>query len=177
MKLQIMCLYFSSALFPFQIKQKLQKRERTCRAYMKVLEQSALFVCCPPPPLYLCNCVCPSPSSAACTVCTVMYSLFSAHPFFFFLIIALHTDTARLKLLFTSNYSGAFVTWMCLCTPAPPHALAVVYLILSGVPYCVFPSISSRLLAWMPEYHSGFMLKDWLLCYSFCCKNEKFLQY
>lgn len=69
-----MSLFFICC-FSFLIK-KLQKRERTCRAYMKVLEQCfcPLFLL-PSPPLFLCYCICPSPSSAACTLCTVVYSL------------------------------------------------------------------------------------------------------
>lgn len=60
---------FISLFFPCLLK-KLQKRERTCRAYMKVMERCfcpTLLAPTPPPSLYLRCRVDLSPSSAACS--------------------------------------------------------------------------------------------------------------
>lgn len=126
-------------------KKKLQKRERTCRAYMKVLEQCFCPLCLlPPPPLFLCYCVGPSPSSAACTLCTVMYSLLSALPFFFFFFNCLTHRHSRTQSAFSKSKRShlKLLRWLlygCVCVFSPSlYSLTVVYfVVLSGVPYCV----------------------------------------
>ncbi len=142
--------------FSFLIK-KLQKRERTCRAYMKVLEQCLCPLCLlPSPPLSLCYCICPSQSSAACTVCTVMYSLLPVLPAF----LSNCTQRQSYPKCFPSqrevisNYWGGFFTWMCmcLCVFSPPsmrwQRCCILFFILF-FPIVCFLSVYSRLHVWM----------------------------
>lgn len=77
------CLYFFICSFSFLIK-KLQKRERTCRAYMKVLEHlllPALLAAVPSSPP-LCYCIRPghiqqhAPSTLSCTPSSLCSLLF-----------------------------------------------------------------------------------------------------
>lgn len=71
----IQCGSIFISFFPCLLK-KLQKRERTCRAYMKVMERRFRpTLLAPPLPTFFLRCrVDLSPSSAACSLCTVMYS-------------------------------------------------------------------------------------------------------
>lgn len=88
---QMTCLHFFDLFFSLLwLNEKLQKRERTCRAYMKVPEPCfCLFLLAAtptyhphPPPPFLCNCVWPPPQTAACTLFTVTCSLLSASLYF-----------------------------------------------------------------------------------------------
>lgn len=134
-----MSLFFICS-FSFLIK-KLQKRERTCRAYMKVLEQCFCPLCLlPSSPLFLCYCI----SSAACTLCTVMYCLLPVLPVFW--VIALHTDTIVPKVLSKVKEESSPITEMaslygCVSVFFPSlYALtAMVYFVFHSVfPRCMF---------------------------------------
>lgn len=141
-KLCVSIFYICSS---FLIK-KLQKRERTCRAYMKVLEQCFCPLCLlPSPPLFLCYCICPGPSSAACTLCTVLSCTPSSLCFLLFWVISLHTDTIVPKVLSKSKRSHLqLLRWLLyidvsLCFLSPPST--PLYALTATVYFFIFHSV------------------------------------
>lgn len=136
----------SSVLFLFLIKKKkLQKRERTCRAYMKVRKLAAVP-----------SCSCTTVSAAACLLCTVTSSLLPVLPAFFW-VIALHAATVVLRVLSKSNRShlqllrcllfrGCVRVFLCFVVffslpPPSMHWQLWLYFVIHPVfssPYCVF---------------------------------------
>lgn len=71
-----------------------------------------LLVAVPSSVSVLVYCLCPSPSSAACTLCTVVYSLLPVLPAFLSNCLAI-----RHKVLSKSkrSYWGGFLSRMCIC--------------------------------------------------------------
>lgn len=71
-----------------------------------------LLVAVPSSVSVLVYCLCPSPSSAACTLCTVVYSLLPVLPAFLNNCLAI-----RHKVLSKSkrSYWGGFLSQMCIC--------------------------------------------------------------
>lgn len=141
---------------------------------MKVLEQCFCPLCLlPPPPLFLCYCVCPSPSSAACTLCTVMYSLFLR--FLFFLSNCLTHRHSLIKVLFlsqrevNSNYWGDFYTWMCLCFFPSLCTGSGVFLFFFLL-LCVSYKCSLKIARLDPKHHDSnqhpvLILLSWFICW------------
>ena len=144
-----MSLFFICS-FSFLIK-KLQKRERTCRAYMKVLEQCFCPLCLlPSPPLFLCYCTVPALyrpkfSSMHPLHCHVLPPPCASC--FFFSVIASHADTIVPKVLFLSQRGviSNLLRWLLymdvsLCLFPHLYALtAMVYFVFRSVfPFCVF---------------------------------------
>lgn len=114
---QITCLYFVSVLFLLKQK-KLQKRERTCRAYMKVLKQSFCPLCLQllsPLFLYyrtvyaLAQVQQHAPSPLSCTPSSLCFLLFW--------VIASHKNTVVFKVLPKSKRSHLqLLRWLLFVT-------------------------------------------------------------
>lgn len=155
---QITCLYFVSVLFLLKQK-KLQKRERTCRAYMKVLKQSFCPLCLQllsPLFLYyrtvyaLAQVQQHAPSPLSCTPSSLCFLLFW--------VIASHKNTVVFKvlpkskrshlqllrwLLFVTVYVSSFFFLSCM-----HWQLWCILLFLPFVPVIIF-CVYSRLHAYM----------------------------
>lgn len=138
---RIMCLYFFMysifILFSYYTKSFKSEKGHAGHTWRYWSNASALFACC-----LLCNSVCPSPSSAACTLCTVMYSLLSPFCLLLFLNLSNWLTWWHIQTQITSSpscpkspkcliYLDVSVLSSC--------SLAEVYLILSGVTCSVIP--------------------------------------
>lgn len=143
---QITCLYFVSVLFLLKQK-KLQKRERTCRAYMKVLKQSFCPLCLQllsPLFLYyrtvyaLAQVQQHAPSPLSCTPSSLCFLLFW--------VIASHKNTVVFKVLPKSKRSHLqLLRWLLFVTVYVSsffsllYALtAMVYFVVSSVCPCYY---------------------------------------
>lgn len=124
------------------MKTKLQKRERTCRAYTKVLKQCFCPICLLLFPLFLHCCMCPGPSPAACT-----FMHCHTHPpslcFLLYWVTAWHSATKyslRQREVILVSWGGffsldvflccspLFLHWQLWCVLSiTPHSLLYVY--------------------------------------------------
>lgn len=153
---------------------------------MKVLEQRFCLLCLLPPPpplpsLYLCYCVDLSPSSAACSLCTVMYSplLPELHLFIYLCFFFLLPRTRRHTSCFI--WGGLFMQ-LCLCVFLPSMRrqwwILSFFLVLSFFVCLFLIRVYTRLHGWMPNTPSRASISIlFLLWFSSCLLNFLFFNF